>query len=309
MRILFIVPHLKHYDGTTVRTGPSGGTEKAAVFLSEALRRLGQDVRLVTTWPAVDTLDEGWPEVVVTQHATLFERFGPDVFKIWWCHQASDRPFIREGAKYARRHAHQVVTLSGYHQQNFRSALAMESDVIGYGVWRDELAAPRPKVPGRMIFASVPQRGLEHVADLFREIRIREPSATIAICSSNATWGMPEADDPFRAIFAELESIPGVELLGSLPQAALYEQFAKASVFFYPCTYVETFCLAMSEAMAHGCVPVVTDLGALPDRWVPTRRLVGSAVAAIARTRQRPVHIPPQPDWIEIAEKWLALLE
>lgn len=305
---MFIVPHVQPYDSTSVREKPCGGTEKAATYLSEALTQLGEEVRLVSTWGAIEQMDVSWPDVVITQHAELFTRFGAQVEKVWWCHQATDRPFIRMGARIARLHAHHVVTLSLFHQQNFQAELGMESVAIGYGVWRNEVASSDQRDPGRMIFASVPQRGLDMVPALFEEIRAQEPEATIAICSSNATWGMPEQDDPFITLFDELRQMPGVEVLGSLPQAQLFQQFARAALFFYPSTYVETYCLAMSEAMAHGCFPIVTDIGALPERWVPADALVRQTVQAVRRARRRKLHVTAPPDWLEIAERWLMML-
>lgn len=309
MKLLFIVPHEIHsYDSKWVRENPCGGTEKAAMFLVEALTKLGEETRLVTAWDQVAAIDTEWPDVVITQHAELFLRFGKDVGKVWWCHQASDRPIIRDGTRLARRHADFVVTLSAFHQQDFQRELGLESDVIGLGVWRSELAPVVKKDPAALIYASVPQRGLDTVPDLFREILEAEPEATITICSSNATWGRPEWDKPFEGLFTELRSLRGVTLLPSQPQRALFELFARSSVFFYPATYAETFCLAMAEAMAHGCVPIVTGVGALPERWVTSSRPVRQAVAAIQRARVRPAHVTCPPDWLEIAERWLSLL-
>jgi glycosyltransferase involved in cell wall biosynthesis len=308
VKLLFIVPHMQAYDSVSVRERGCGGTEKAATYLTEALTKLGEDVRLVTTWDEIQRIDHSWPDVVITQHAELFERFDRAVVKVWWCHQATDRPFIRDGARLARRHADQVVTLSVFHQQNFLNELGMESTAIGYGIWREELAPASVKDPGRLIYASVPQRGLDNVPALFAEIRALEPEATFAVCSSNATWGMPEQDDPYQPLFDELRQTDGVELLGSLPQKQLYAQFARASIFFYPATYIETYCLAMSEAMAHGCLPIITEIGALPERWAPSRSLVEGAVAAIRRCRKRHPNVTSPPGWLEIAERWVTLL-
>lgn len=309
MKLLFIVPHEVHaYDSVSVREKPCGGTEKSAMFLTEALSRLGQEVRLVSSWDQIADVETAWPDVVITQHAELFLRFGKAVGKVWWCHQASDRPFIREAVRIARRHADFCVTLSSFHQQDFQRELGMESDVIGYGVWRQELSPVTQKDPSALIYASVPQRGLDMIPALFREIRALEPAASLTICSSNRTWSRPEWDEPYEQLFQELRSMPGVTLLEPQPQRELFALYARSSVFFYPATYGETFCLAMAEAMAHGCVPLVSNIGALPERWVASPRLVGQTVAAIGRARTRKLHVTAPPDWLEIAERWLSLL-
>ena len=78
MKILFVVPHDRAaYDGRTVREQPSGGTERATIFLGEALTELGHEVRWVTSRDECEHMDTRWPDAVVTPLAELFQRF-PD---------------------------------------------------------------------------------------------------------------------------------------------------------------------------------------------------------------------------------------
>jgi glycosyltransferase involved in cell wall biosynthesis len=308
MKILFIVPHDRfHYDSLTVRDKPCGGTERAATFLGEALRELGHEVQWVTRPDACDRMDALWPDVVVTQLAELFNRFPARARKVWWVHQFTDRPFVWHHAKHARSLADDVVTLSLAQQREFQKQLGMESAVIGYGVWHKEVQHA-DKDPAKLIYCSVPQRGLELVPELFRTIRKEEPEAHITICSSLATWGLPEEDKQFQGLFDELAVMDGVTLRGSLCQHDLWKELATASVFFYPCIYKETYCMAMDEAMAHGCVPVIPDIGALPERWLPTVRLARAAVEEIRIARQRRTPVPRPLDWSMIAEKWHRLI-
>jgi len=93
MKILFIVPHVRPYNSQSVREQPTGGTERAATFLGEALMRLGHEVRWITTFTDALEFDTVWPEVVITQHAEYFLKLPTHTRKIWWCHQATDRPF------------------------------------------------------------------------------------------------------------------------------------------------------------------------------------------------------------------------
>jgi glycosyltransferase involved in cell wall biosynthesis len=307
MKILFIVPYARHYDSRSVRELPTGGTERAATFLSEALGKLGHEARIVTTFPGCMELDTEWPDAVITQHAEHFLRFPEQTRKIWWCHQATDRPFICEGARIARRLADDVVTLSLFQQRDFARNLGIESTVIGYGVWLDEVQSA-PKEPARLVYCSVPHRGLELAAELFPLIRQEEPDATFSVCSSLATWGKAEDDAQFQKLFDTLRETPGVILHGGLGQQGLWRELSMASVFFYPCIYEETYCMAMDEAMAHGCVPVVPAIGALPERWPPTCRLVHQAVQEIRTARQRPRRVARPLDWMMVAEKWESLL-
>lgn len=307
MKILFIVPHVRPYNSQSVREQPTGGTERAATFLGEALMRLGHEVRWITTFTDALEFDTVWPEVVITQHAEYFLKLPTHTRKIWWCHQATDRPFIWEGARIARRYADDVVTLSQFHQRDFARALGIESTAIGYGIWHEEVQTAA-KNPSRLVYCSVPHRGLELVADLFPLIREQVPDASIAICSSMATWGMADEDAQFRELFDRLAAMPGVILKGACAQQQLWCELAAASIFFYPCIYEETYCMAMDEALAHGCVPVIPSIGALPERWPPSYRLVHRAVEEIGLARARPRHVTRPHSWMAIAEKWQSVL-
>jgi glycosyltransferase involved in cell wall biosynthesis len=315
LKIIFIFPRPAPYDSRSVRDFPSGGTEKAVIFLGEAFQKLGHTVSWITT---LDQLEQphDTPDVVITQHAEFLEYY-PKSKRVFWSHHFADQPLTQQQAPYARIYADKIVTLSSCHASNLRSLLKLDSVTIGHGVWLNEVCTTEQKDPYRLIYASAPFRGLERVPALFKRVQDAEPRATIAICSSMATYGADQApeDAKYRALFDELQSMEAVEVLGALNQAQLYEQYARASIFFYPCTWRETYCLAMDEAIAHGCVPVVPDIGALGERtfWCKTSEQKSEdnllVTAAVVRMREFGAAIKyggiTQPrDWLKIAEEW-----
>ncbi len=329
MNILFIIPHVHHYDSESVRQKPSGGTEKATIFLAEALRKRGHQVEVQTERTAA--INTVWPDVVITQEAELLQYFSNSK-RVWWCHHFSNQAIIQRNAAYARIYANHVVTLSDCQYQDFKHVLRIESTIIGHGVWYEEICkwqdpvngtyfldaqstaaevaavAERPiKDPYRLIYASTPFRGLDRLPGIFKAIKAAEPRATIAIASSMATYGTPEADEPYSELFRVLRDIPGIDVLASLNQYELYREYAKASIVLYPCTWPETYCLAMDEAIAHGCAVCAPDIGALPERL--GENLIfplwkGSYIYNDIPTRKG---VPPQ-DWSAVAEEWEALI-
>jgi glycosyltransferase involved in cell wall biosynthesis len=59
--------------------------------------------------------------------------------------------------------------------------------------------------------------------------------------------------------------IPGnVQMTGSLDHESVLRLCSVSKVYVQP-SYYESFGVALAEAMAHACVPVVTDRGALPE--------------------------------------------
>ncbi len=313
MKILLIHRREQSYDSKTVREQPSGGTEKCFVFLSEAFEKLGHHVELATTSEMLTT-GVVTPDVVITQEAELFEHF-PSSRKVWWSHHFSDQPITVKQSPYARVYADHIVSLSQCHSDDLRVNLKLDNTIIGHGVWQSEIQKAE-KDPYRLIYASAPFRGLERVPELFKAIKEKEPRATIAICSSMAMYGTPEEDAKFTALFEELSSIPGVELKPALNQTQLYAEYARASIFFYPCIWKETYCLALDEAIAHGCKTIVPDIGALIERTrnVPDRRVWVPCVLGAFGTPGfadnwglKDEKCKPK-DWLDVAKEWEAIL-
>ncbi len=105
------------------------------------------------------------------------------------------------------------------------------------------------------------------VANVNRENLIRKGLATFA----KASRLLP--DVPFHLVGRhlddtgeELKSLAGsnMSLTGWIPQGELVDLLARAKVYAQP-SYIEGFGLALAEAMASGCVPVVTESGAMPE--------------------------------------------
>jgi glycosyltransferase involved in cell wall biosynthesis len=68
-----------------------------------------------------------------------------------------------------------------------------------------------------------------------------------------------------------------VELVGPVPQPELAQRLRRAALLAYPNTVPETFCIAVREALAAGCLVVSSALGALPETAAGLARLVPMA--------------------------------
>jgi hypothetical protein len=149
--------------------------------------------------------------------------------------------------------------------------------------------APRPSVasgarPRRLAYASTPFRGLDVLLDVFPRIRAACPDAELEVFSSMQVYGLSEADDrnQYGALYRKAEQ-PGVRLIGSLPQPELAARLQHVRVLAYPNHYAETFCVAVAEAQAAGCVVVTSACGALPET-------VGSAGICIPGDARTPAY-------------------
>lgn len=60
-------------------------------------------------------------------------------------------------------------------------------------------------------------------------------------------------------------AIPGVTHLGRLSHAAVADQFRRARIWAYPCSFRETSCITAMKARAGGAIPAVIPNGALRE--------------------------------------------
>jgi glycosyltransferase involved in cell wall biosynthesis len=311
-RVLLVCRSPQPFDWHTVRNMPMGGTEKCFAFLAEALAMRGHTVTLATTDAIIEDCVRNRShdfDVVIAQNAHVFPVFPAATKKLWWSHHFSNQDLASKNAAIARHHATAVVTLSQCHQSDLQTHLGIESTVIGHGVWLKDMVQG-VKDPYRLIYASTPFRGLDLIPALFQKIKAREPRATMAICSGMGIYGMADQDSQYQSLYNNLRSLAGVEFLGALNQTRLYEEYAKAAIFFYPCTWPETYCLALDEAVAHGCFSITTGVGALWERASVICRTPDEMVTQVLKCFSQKTDSAPQfraSNWPDVAKQWEVL--
>ena len=72
-------------------------------------------------------------------------------------------------------------------------------------------------------------------------------------------------DGPYEHLYERARSMPGVIYHGIAPNNELRAALRSMHFLVYPCTFAETACLTVMEAMAAGCRVIVPSLGALPE--------------------------------------------
>lgn len=314
MKVLFAFPGTYAFDSWTVRNRPTGGTNKAVIYLGEALRKLGDEVAWATTLEELQDRVSWQPDVVIAQAAEVFTLFSK-AYCVWWVHHYPDQEIVHLQLAAARQYARHLVVLSQAQADAFSRELSLSRQspptVIGYGMWTDELHphAAASKDPYRLIYCSTPYRGLDYLPAIFPMMKKLVPQATLTVCSSMTTYGLsPGLDQEFQETFEALAAIPGVRLTGALNQVDLYRELAQARFFFYPCTFAETYCLAMDEALAHDCWPLVSEIecsGCLGERVTlcePDKLLDAYLAGVKGKPSLESTHTPKS--WLEVARQW-----
>jgi predicted O-methyltransferase YrrM/tetratricopeptide (TPR) repeat protein len=172
-----------------------------------------------------------------------------------------------------------IFCLTEWHKGYFLERFPQFADrthAFGYGINRELIerlrgeAAPPQKVPHRFIYSSFPNRGLLPLLRMWPRIQARWPDATLHVYTdlSNA-WVNRVAPDTVADIRAKLAELAAagaaVTVKGWVDKATLTRAWLEADVWFYPCTFQETYCLTAMEAAATRTLAVTNDLAALQN--------------------------------------------
>jgi glycosyltransferase involved in cell wall biosynthesis len=141
------------------------------------------------------------------------------------------------------------------------------------------------KVPGRVIWASSPGRGLHWILQEWPKIRRSVPHAVLRVFYNMETWiqhflSLPDnvtnhpdiTEQKSRALYIR-EAIRrlkdhGVEIVDSVSRNRIDQEMAEAEVLAYPCdpvTWTEGFSIALMESCAARACPITTNVDALPS--------------------------------------------
>ena len=178
--------------------------------------------------------------------------------KVWWsCDQYTRGDF----AKFAPT-MDKIVCISPFHANYFKETYGIENTtVIDLPVRIDDLKDKEvEKVPNRVIFTSVPDRGLENLWRLWKIIKRDVKDASLVITSDYRLWGVDARNDQHRVRWMAHED---VIFRGAISREQLIYEQLKAQVLAYPCSYDELFCIAVAEAQCAGVYPITSTMGAL----------------------------------------------
>lgn len=275
MKIAFFYAYPAEWDWNDedLDTAGVGGTETALILVSRELAKDHQVVVFNRTrregqfhgvrYRNVSTLDyeERWDVFAVMRGRPPDLRLISAPVKIYWSIE-EDAVLVKDW-NLVLPHVRAVFTISPFHTAELQRRSGIPREKIyetRLGVAWEEYAEPLRKEPGKLIYCSVPGRGLPYLASIFPRVREAFPFARLVITSDYSLWGRPAGTEGYRELF---ERIPGVEFLGKVPRPRLIQEQKTSVLHVYPCTVAELFCLASIECQAAGTPTVGTALGAL----------------------------------------------
>ncbi len=170
---------------------------------------------------------------------------------------------------------HQLVFISNWQYQQFQTVLGLpysvKSCVIENGlkaspvdvVQKYNNATPFDKI--NLVYSSTPQRGLGLLLAVFEELAKRNPDIHLHVFSSFKIYGWDDADKQFEPLYDFCRKHPQITYHGFETNDKLLDFLPECHIHAYPCTWPETACRSVLEAMSAGMLCVHPNFSALPD--------------------------------------------
>jgi len=249
-----------------------GGAELAMMTLMKVMAGRGHEIEVFNdprtqveydgvTYRQRKTFNESEPRdavIIFRSPNPLVSRRCGAKKKIWWsCDQYTIGDFAMQG-----KQVDHIVCISDFHKEYFKYHYQLDEQitVIDLGVLIPEYDEVVEKIPGRMVFCSIPDRGLDQLLAAWPQIKAEAPQASLVITSDYRLWGATANNARHRLSWA---GEPDVRFAGKVSRHDLVKIQLEAEIHAYPCIYDELFCISAAECQTAGALPVTSTWGAL----------------------------------------------
>ncbi len=129
-----------------------------------------------------------------------------------------------------------------------------------------DLTIQKPTDKINFVYASVPDRGLDVLYEVFNLLTQKYDNLHLTVFSSYKLYDWPEVDQYYTELFDKIKAHKNITYRGFAPDYNEVIQAKYNSHFFvYPCTWLENSGISLIESLACGCVCVHTDFHAHPE--------------------------------------------
>lgn len=279
------------WTGSDILTRGMGGSETCIIEMARHIQRTGRfDVRVFCNTPDKEQeefegvvyhhLDEYYRFIRANYiHTVIVSRFSeylPATFRGFVenayliLHDLTPSGIVIPLDKRLKR----VFCLTDWHVDYFTNTFPQLKNMTSslyYGL--DGYDFPVKKEKYSFIYSSFPDRGLLELLKMWQQIYEAQPHATLHIYSDiHHPWTervAPEKMREIRALIASFETgdknRSGIRYHGWVSKKELEMAWRSAHIWFYPCVFLETFCLTALEAARSRTVVVSNHLGALRE--------------------------------------------
>jgi glycosyltransferase involved in cell wall biosynthesis len=225
-----------------------------------------------------------------------------------------------------------VFALSHFHKDFLHTICGVPLDkiwVTANGINPDRFAVKlNEKEPGRVIFSSSPDRGLDRAIKVMDKVHAVYANATLHCYYGFDNMLKMNKHDEVNNLKKMIAERPWVTFHGNLEQGELTKEFQKSEVWLYPTNFLETYCITAIEALCCGVYPVVRSWGALPDTLAAAvtnrmatvidsdcqteeeiQKYAGAVLDALYTKKHTVVEVNPQIySWERVAKAWIEFI-
>ena len=282
MKIL-IVDNGIPFDLSTPYVQCLGGSEITALLLAKGLSNLSHSVVLLTNmntkeqnnYLLLDNINNFYAYAKQADIILLNRYIPPTIMDFihvkrvfYIAHDAYDQPIIRWLMnKNSEQYLDKIICVSEWQRQTFINYLKVDETkliVLGNPIDYSLYNGFTERNLNRLIFASIPYKGLDIIPDLFNEIKIKSKNKELFldIYSSFELYHNYENDKQYSDTFRALNNIKDINIFKPVSMKDLAYVYKTASLNLAPSTYHETFGRIFVEAAACGCLTVCLNNGA-----------------------------------------------
>ncbi|MDR2386455.1 MAG: glycosyltransferase family 4 protein [Deltaproteobacteria bacterium] len=278
------------FEGNALSTGSLGGAETAFIQITRAMARQGHEVFAINNCqkPAnhdgvkylpfrqsLPTLAKlSFDVMVVSRFFGIFSLPIRSRLKVLWNHDTLDNP---QALRVIHDEIDISLVLSQFHRHNYLTRLPQLEErtiVTRNGLdfnLLDRAAQGLKKVPGKLIYASRPERGLKPLLEeIWPRLSRNRPDLRLYLCGYKMAQAL--SDPSLSSLYDHLGLLisrdPKIIDLGALPKTEYYRHLAESEMMVYPSTFPEVSCLAVLEAQALGTAVMTSDAFALSESVV-----------------------------------------
>ena len=282
MKIL-IVDNGLEFDTETLYTKCLGGSEVTAFLLGLGLSEIGNQVVIVNSNKSrqeapnliIDNINNFYPYAEIADIILLNRYVPPSIMdfigkkKVFYmAHDAYDQPNVKwlMNAN-AEQYLNKIICVSEWQKNTFIRYMRVSPDkltVLGNPIIYSLYQGYTERDPNKLVFTSIPYKGLNVLPDLFNEICIRSKNDKLHlhVYSSFELYNRIQEDESYSNMFKNLMRTKDVYLYKPIPMNQLAFIFKSASLNLAPSTYHETFGRVFVESAASGCLTVAMNNGA-----------------------------------------------
>jgi hypothetical protein len=169
----------------------------------------------------------------------------------------------------------QIFCLTEWHVSYFNNIFPKLKDItvpFYYGCDFNNSLEVIEKIKYKFIYSSFPNRGLLQLLQMWPSIYNKEPKSTLHIYSDvDNKWSNevePEKMNQIKELLQKYSNIKngyGIYYHGWVNKKELAQAWKSSDIWFYPCTFMETFCLTALEAALSKTFVITNDLAGLQN--------------------------------------------